>query len=77
MEMENLWQAFGDKVQNILPLSPFRSVIQSIEQFPYLGWLNWLFPVHEVLVVTAAWLSCIAIFYLAQVVLRWIKVIGS
>lgn len=73
--MQELWQAFGDKIQSILPASPFAPWIEQMETWPALAWLNWLIPVGDMVKVFGAWLGCVAIFYLAQVVLRWVKVI--
>lgn len=75
MDMQALWQAFGDKVVNMLPRSPFKQWIDAAQEFPALGWLNWLIPVGTLVQIFGAWLGCVAIFYLAQVVLRWLKVI--
>lgn len=73
--MQELWQAFGDKIQNLLPLSPFAPWIDKLEAWPALEWLNWLIPVGEMVEVFGLWLKCVAVFYLAQIVLRWVKVI--
>ena len=72
--MQELWQAFGDKIVNVLPRSPFLQFIENVEM-PYLPYLNWLIPVREMVQVFGAWLGAIAVFYLVQIVLRWVKVI--
>ena len=73
--MSELWNSFGDVITNILPMSPFRGFIQSIGQLPYLGWLNWFIPIQDLITIFGAWLGAVAIFYLYQIVLRWVKVI--
>lgn len=73
--MSELWEAFGDVITNILPRSPFRGFIDSIGQLPFLGWLNWFIPVQDLITIFAAWLGAVAVFYLYQIVLRWVKVI--
>lgn len=73
--MNELWEAFGDVITNILPRSPFRGFIDSIGQLPFLGWLNWFVPVQDLIEIFAAWLAAVAVFYLYQIVLRWVKVI--
>lgn len=73
--MQELWDAFGHVITNILPLSPFRGFIQSIGELPFLGWLNWFIPVQDLVTIFAAWLGAVAVFYLYQIVLRWVKVI--
>ena len=73
--MQELWNAFGHALQNILPLSPFRGFIESIGNLPFLGWLNWFVPVRQLCEIFGLWLGAVAMFYLYQIVLRWIKVI--
>lgn len=73
--MQELWQSFGHTITNILPTSPFAPYIEQFSQMPALAWLNWFVPVREICVVFGAWLGCVTAFYLAQVVLRWVKVI--
>ena len=73
--MQELWQAFGHTITNILPKSPFAGFIRALPEWPALGWLNWLLPVEDILKVFGAWLAALAAFYLVQIVLRWVKVI--
>lgn len=72
------WAAeMGSKIIGLLPTSPFRSFISSWTPPPYLGWLNWFFPVSQILTILALWLSAIALFYLYSIIMRWIKMIGD
>ena len=48
---------------DILPKSPFKSFISSID-IPYAGYINWLIPVKSILVVGGVWLGAIAIYYI-------------
>lgn len=73
--MQELWDNFGNKVYNILPLDPFLDYINGIKDLPYLGWVNWFFPVHEALVIMGAWVGVVGAFFAVQVILRWLKVI--
>lgn len=61
----------------ILPVSPFQSVIESIAETPYLGYLNWFFPVGRCLTVLMAWGSAILVFYGISWILRQLNIIGS
>ena len=47
--MQELWQAFGHTITNILPKSPFAGFIRALPEWPALGWLNWLLPVEDIL----------------------------
>lgn len=79
--VESIWEKILDLIEaalSWLPQSPFApagyfSRLQ-LDQTG-LGWLNWFFPVHEALVMTAAWLGAIVLWYLATIVLRWVKAI--
>ena len=75
MGLADYWQSFGDKIVNVLPKSPFRQYIQAFQELPFLGWLNWFIPFKEITIIFGAWLGCVALFYLVQIVLRWLKVI--
>lgn len=59
-----------------LPRSPFLVITERLGMDSTgLSWLAWFFPIHDALVLTASWIAAIALFYLAQIVLRWVKVI--
>lgn len=77
MEFEALFNNLADKVIEVLPRSPFRDFIGSFASLPYLGWLNWFFPVGDCLVVMGVWLGAVGLFYLYSIVMRWLKMIGD
>ena len=66
---------FLDTVLKVLPTSPFRDFINSMEELPYLGYLNYFIPIGTFIKIGTAWLSAIALFYLYSIVLRWIRAI--
>ena len=76
-QFNSLWTALGDVVLQLLPLSPFQPYIQQLAGLPYLGYLNWFFPIGDAITITAAWLTVIGTWYSWQVLLRWLKVIGD
>ena len=59
----------------LLPDSPFK-LIEKTPIAPYLKYINWFVPIDFILSTLAAWVSCIAIYYGYQVILRWIKAIN-
>lgn len=61
-------------ILGILPNSPFQKIDFSAVQ-EHLGGLAWILPISSVVTIFTAWLSCIIIYYIYQVVLRWIKMI--
>ena len=75
--LNSIWNSFGDKIANILPTSPFTPIVEWVRGLPYLSFVNWFVPVGEMLQLLGVWLSAIAVYYLAMVVLRWLKVVGS
>ena len=77
MEFEQLFEAWGQKILDLLPISPFQEFIANFAGLPYLGWLNWFFPVGDCLVVMAAWLVAVGLFYLYSIAMRWLKMIGD
>lgn len=77
MEFETVFNAFAQKLLSVLPLSPFQQFIDKFRDLPYLGWLNWFFPVGDCLVVMLAWLGAVGLFYLYSILMRWLKMIGD
>lgn len=66
-----------DTIVNLLPRSPFAAFIDQFAGLPFLGYLNWFIPVRQILIVMAAWLAAVSIFYLYSVIMRWVKLIGD
>lgn len=76
----NIGDAFEGLIQSVLevlPTSPFRSVIEDFGEIPWLGVLNWFFPVRGCLAVMALWLGAVSLFYIYSVIMRWVKLIGD
>lgn len=70
-----LFTQFWDKLLKVLPVSPFLKFFDSFEDFPALGYLNWFFPVKDCLVVMAAYLVAVGVYYGFSVIMRWIRAI--
>lgn len=75
------WDSLGSSiiqsiawVINLLPDSPFQAV-SNTDVDSFLGSLNWMFGLDAIVSTLQAWLVAIAVFYLIQVILRWVKVI--
>lgn len=61
---------------SILPDSPFQKyIIQNETILPYLKMVNYFIPISEMLVTFEAVLVCVGIYYIYQIVARWIKLI--
>ena len=66
----------AEAVLSIFPTDPiisYLSVPNEVQSF--LGYLNFFIPIGTLVSITTAWLTGVAMYYLYQIVLRWIKVI--
>lgn len=59
----------------LLPNSPFKSIDNSPVQ-EYLGNLAWIIPFAQILAILELWVTAVALYYIASIVLRWVKAIG-
>ena len=64
-----------DNVINALPSSPIQWLINSNELSEYVGMLNWFIPVYTFIGILENWLAAVVIYYVVQVILRWVKAI--
>ena len=71
----DMFNKFWNQISKYLPLSPFTQFIDQFSNLPALGYLNWFFPVKECITVMEAYLVAVGIYYLYQMIMRWIKVI--
>lgn len=60
---------------NILPESPFQSVMDTISKNETFSNLEWVIPFSTFLSIGIAWTSAIAVYYVISVGLRWVKAI--
>ncbi len=71
-----LFNKFVGALAKVLPISPIAKYLPAWKSIEWLGWLNWLFPIKQCLQIFAAYLACIAVFYLYSIVLRWVRAIS-
>lgn len=76
-DLSSVFDGLIQRVLQVLPTSPLREFIDGMGDIPYLSYLNWFFPVSEVISILSLWVTAIGLFYLWSVVLRWLRVIGS
>ena len=62
------------RIIDLLPDSPFL-IIDNSPIADYMGWLNWLIPMEQIIAILQLWVSAIAIYYVWVVILRWIKAV--
>lgn len=62
----------------LLPDSPFK-ILDSLDPTgqiaEWLGMVNWFVPIYTFVGILEGWLACIAVYYVYQVVLRWLHAI--
>lgn len=63
-------------VYNILPDSPFASMVEEMElNRDFLQYLNWFLPLDIIGNMMLAWLNCMLVYFLYKLVVEIIKVI--
>lgn len=69
---------FLQVILSVLPTSPIRGIIDSIDMSGMetgLGWLNWFVDVSWMLEVFSLWLTAYAVYLVFSVIMRWVKLI--
>lgn len=77
MQVGDAFKGLISNVVSSLPTSPFAPFLSEFSNLPFLGYLNWFFPVRACLTVMAGWLAAVAAFYILSVIARWVKLIGD
>lgn len=79
---KSIFDWIGDKLEFIinaivmlLPNSPFSFVEIPSEFEEWLQWVNWFIPFGTFIAIGESWITCIAIYYAVQAILRWTKTI--
>lgn len=68
---------FAVSVVELFPASPFGVLdeLSTSEVYEWLRMVNWFIPIGTFVSILESWLTCVAVYYVYQIVLRWIKVI--
>ena len=75
IDFTSVWEWGVQWIYKILPLSPFKPYLAQMADLPYLGYLNWFFPVGPCLTVLSAWLLAYGAYLGYSIIARWAKVI--
>lgn len=59
---------------SFLPKSPF-SYIDNSGVKEFLGYINWIIPVDNIIAIGELWLVSVGIYYIYSVAMRWVKMI--
>ena len=68
---------FIGSILKLLPESPFVALekLSQTEFYEWIQMLNWFIPVNTFLAILETWLVGVGLYYLYQIVLRWVKAI--
>lgn len=61
-----------------LPESPIVQALGEAGSSPVDAWMpmvNWFVPFRQIVSILAVWSAAVGIYYLVQIILRWVKVI--
>lgn len=61
-------------VVQFLPDSPFQ-LINNNDVQTFMGTLNWFLPMSQIVAELQLWITAVAVYYVYQIVLRWIRAI--
>lgn len=65
-------------ILSLLPDSPF-NILDNLDPtgqiVEWLGFVNWFVPIYSFVGILEGWLLCVAIYYVYQIVLRWLNAI--
>lgn len=77
--MGNLISGGLKAVLGFLPDSPFSGTLDSLaantQVRQMLGMVNWFIPIYLFVPILTAWLAGVAVYYVYQIVLRWLRAI--
>lgn len=71
--------SFAVSVVNLFPPSPFlflRDLAGDGTMQDILSMVNWFVPIYSFVAVLEAWLGGVALYYVYQIVMRWLKVVS-
>ena len=70
-KIQDIFQGLID----VLPGSPINWVISNDSINEYVGYLNWFIPVYSFIGILENWLMAVVVYYVVQVILRWVKAV--
>lgn len=61
----------------LLPATPFTSMLAVIGEIPFIGEINWLVPVPQIIAVTTIWATTCVSYWVVSWILRQLDIIGA
>lgn len=62
----------GNIIFGLLPDSPFKNIDKALDK-TFLGYINWVLPIGEIIEILTIWAAAVAIYYTVSNILRVIK----
>ena len=60
---------------DLLPKSPIVWLASNSKVQVYLAYVNWFVPIYLWISILETWIVAVAIYYVVQVILRWLKIV--
>ena len=61
----------------LLPTTPFTSIINFLDEIPFIGEINWIIPIGRIMTITMVWaMSCLD-YFLVSWILRQLDIVGQ
>ena len=76
--LSSVFVSILNAILSFFPDSPFvilDELTAGSEITTWLAYLNWFIPVNTFVAILQGWLVCVAVYYVWQVVLRWVNAI--
>lgn len=70
-KIQDIFQGLID----VLPGSPINWIVSNDSINEYVGYLNWFIPVYTFIGILENWLMAVVVYYVVQVILRWVKAV--
>lgn len=64
-----------DSLTSLLPKSPIVYLTTNDTISDILSYVNWFIPIYLWISILEGWLTAVCIYYIVQVILRWVKII--
>lgn len=61
----------------LLPASPFVGFAYLVGSVPFVGYLNWILPIGEIIVILESWLAIVATYYTILFALNYVGILKS
>lgn len=73
--LSSSFKSIMDGIIKILPTSPIVYLTKNETISKYMSYVNWFIPVYLWISMLETWLVAIMVYYVVQVILRWVKVV--